>query len=463
MSGEKDTYVNLRQSEYNRMMRSCNRMDSLESGVRSSMDSMPGNLRRDLNERVSAVNRRYDNLEHHFSGMSDEMQRIEHDHNRQMREQARVFQQGIESLGQEMYDQKREYTKMIRNHAEQVSRAMQEQRRDLEGQIRNIQDALIQKETSQRDQAAQWLNDTQIFLDMIQNEYQHEKFKPGALDRIRNEMGINQGNFDQGNFQAAIASTQQSFVRASELRLELEQLEMEWGAYLEAAKQSATEVLAVCDAQEACRFTFETEQGAEEVAGEIDFWTNGALNGLRKKVEDELKQLGAPDSLSLDDLKQAMSQSEQRRRESLDLAEQAKEALLASQLRNNIGQTIESALTDAGWEISDATYEAEDFRGSVHVKLQNLQGDEIVTIITPEAGADNTIQNKINISFFDRSTNDESFRQDRLNDIINILNKDGLDCTPPECRAGTENKPCEDNEKLDFDKVREVREVRSEK
>ncbi|RLC18900.1 MAG: hypothetical protein DRI57_07850 [Deltaproteobacteria bacterium] len=139
-----------------------------------------------------------------------------------------------------------------------------------------------------------------------------------------------------------------------------------------------------------------------------------------------------------------------------ELAERAKEALLASQLRNNLGQMIEDALSEAGWEITDATYEGEDFRGAVHVKLQNLPGDEIVTIIAPEPGEGNTIQNKLNISFFDHSTNDETFRQERLRAITGIFQEQGLDCKPPVCKQGTENQPCMDNEKLDFEKVRQM-------
>jgi len=457
MSGEKDAIVNLRQSEYNRMMRSCNRLDNVESSVRSNMNRMAGNLRSELNNRMSAINTRHDNLERHFSGMSQEMQRIERDQNREMQKQARTFQRGLESLGQQMLDQRQEYTDLIREQGEQFSHALQSQRRELEGQIQNIQDALIRKETSERDQAHQWLTDTQRFLDMIASEYRHEKFKPGALDQIRSEMSMNQGNFEQGNYQAAIATSQQSFLRASELRFEMEQLEMEWEAHLEVAKQNATEVLAACDAQTACRFTFDTEEGAEEVAGEVDFWTQGALSDLRHQAETELKQLGASDDLTLDDLKRSVSQSDERREQCLELAEKAKEVLLASQLRNNLGQMIEDALTEANWEITDATYEGEDFRGAVHVKLQNLSGDEIVTIITPEAGEGNTIQNKLNISFFDRSTNDETFRQERLRAITGIFQEEGLECGAPVCKQGTENQPCMDNEKLDFEKVRQVR------
>ena len=461
MSGEKDTIVNLRHLEYYRMMQSCSRLDNVENSVRSNMDRMASGLGTELNNRISSINTRHSKLEHHVSGMSQEMQLMEKEQSRHMREQTSILQQGLASLGQFMNNQRQEYTTIIREQGEQFHEALQIQGRMLEGRIRNIQKTLIQKEVSERDQAHQWFNDSQRYLDMIKNEYKHEKFKPGALNHIAIEMSMSHGNLDHGNYQAAIATSQQSLIRASELRLELEKLEMEWEAHLQGAKQNATEVLATCDAQTACRFTLEMDQGAEDVAGEVDFWTNGALSELRRRVEAQLKQLGTPEDISLENLKASIALSDQWREQCLELAEKAKEALLASQLRNNLGQMIEDSMLQAGWELTDATYEGEDFRGAVHIKMQNLPGDEIVTIISPEPGEGNTIHNKLNISFFDRSTNDEIFRQERLQAITGLLQEEGLEIGLPVCRQGTENQPCIDNAKLDFQKVRQSKYINS--
>jgi hypothetical protein len=458
MSGEKDSYVQLRQSEYNRMMNSCRRLDNLKSEVQSNLGAMAGELNRQLNTRMSKVSSRFDKVDKRMSGMSREMQRIEKDQNRRIREHARQFQKGINSLGREMVAQRREYLDMIQEQSRQFSRAMQEQRRALEGQIKNIQQALEQKEASEREQAMQWFEDTRNYLDMIANEYRHEKFAPGTLEKIRQEMQLVGSNIENGHFQAGIAAAQQSFIRASELRQDLEQKELEWEAHLEAAKQSSAEFLAACKAQEAARFALETEEGAEEVAGEIDFWTKGGLSGLRQKAEEELNDLNNPEAFSLGDLKKAIQDSEQGQKQCEDLAEKAKEALIASQLRNNIGQAIEAALADANWVITDATYEGEDFRGSVHVKMENLQGDEMLTVISPEPGADEkSINNRVNISFFDRNSNNETFRQQRLKSILKILEEDGLQCAQPKCVPGTENQPCQEESRLDLDRVRQTR------
>ena len=455
MSGEKDTYVNIRRSEYNRMMSTCNRVDNFDNSLRSRLDGMTNNLRNDFNHRFESVNNRFSNIDRHISGLSDEMQRIEYEQNRQIQEHARRFQQGISSLSQEMSDQRREYTRLIHEQGESFKRALQAQQQEMQTQINNIWDSMQQKEADERGIASKWMTDTTQYLDMIDANYRHTKFKPGELERLKKEMEICQGNFSQANFQAAISSSQQTYLRAAQLRMDLEHLEMEWEAHLEAAKCNATEVLAACDVQEACNFTFDTEEGAEEIAGEIDFWTNGALTEIRNQAKEETSQLESPDNLSLDELKASMGRSEKWRKKCLELSELAKNSIIASQLRNNIGQTIEDALQQAGWEVTEAVYEGEDFRQSVHVKLKNLPGDEIVTIISPETGEGNTINNKVNISFFDRTTNDESFRKNRLNSIINMFENQGLECSEPKCKPGTETQPCQDVGKLDFEKIRQ--------
>jgi len=282
MSGEKDTIVNIRRSEYNRMMNTCNRMDNFDNSLSTRINDMSHNLCRDLNGRFESVNNRFSSIDRHISGLSDEMQRIESEQNRQIQEHARRFQQGISALSQEMSDQRREYHHLIQQQSESFKRALQAQQQELESQISQIRDSIQQKEAEERQIASQWLSDTTTYLNMIQSDYRHAKLKPGELDRLQSEMELCQGNFNQANYQATIATSQQTFLLASQLRMALEQMEMEWEDHLEAAKCNATEVLAACDVQEACKFTFNTDEGAEEIAGEIDFWTKGALTETNK-------------------------------------------------------------------------------------------------------------------------------------------------------------------------------------
>jgi len=486
MSGEKDAIVNLRQSEYNRMMNSCRRADNLEAGISSRLEQASSRLRQQMDSQLGQMQQRHNRFESALSNMSGEMRRIETDNHARLRSLANDFQKGLKTLDKKVNQQRRdsmqkfaehdkhlaahdrileqhaqaireqrhEFLTLIQQQSEHFAQALDEQRRELQGQIQTIQDHIVAKEQHAQGQSQQWLQDTQALLKVIDESYEHQKFKPGELAKLQNELQIAENNIAQGHYEAAIGTTQRTYLHTQELRLELERLTLEWNAYLTTARQSAAEVLAACETHQTAKFTFDSEEGAEEVAAEVDFWTHNALSKLRQQVAEEQNQLDNPDNLSLDDLKQSIAHSEQWRQESEDLVEQAKEALIASQLRNNIAQSIETALENAGWDVVDSTYEGEDYRGALHVKLQNLANDELVTIITPEKAPDKTIRNHLNIQFFDKHTNDEAFRQERLKLIVEKLREEELDCSQPQCAPGTENQPAREVEKLNFEKVR---------
>ncbi|KHD10556.1 hypothetical protein PN36_06760 [Candidatus Thiomargarita nelsonii] len=482
MSGVKDAIVNLRQSEYNRIMNSCRRADNIEAGISKRLEKTSSHLRQQMDSQIGQMQQRHNQFESALSNMSGEVRRIEKKNQDNLRRIAKDFNNGINQLDKKIKQQQREYMQkfaehdkhlaahdrileqhaqaireqrheyitLIQQQGEHFAQALDEQRRELQGQIQTIQDHIVAKEQHAQGQARQWLQDTQALLKVIDESYDHQKFKPGELAKLQNELQIAENNISQGHYEAAISTTQRTYLHTQELRLELERLTLEWNAYLTAARQSAAEVLAACDTHQTAKFTFDSE----EVAAEVDFWTHGALSKLRQQVAEEQNKLDKPDNLSLDELKQSIAHSEQWRQESEALVEQAKEALIASQLRNNIAQSIEAALEDAGWDVVDSTYEGEDHRGALHLKLQNLATDELVTIITPEKAPDQTIRNHLNIQFFDKNNNDEAYRQERLNRIMEKLRDEELDCSQPQCAPGTENQPAREVERLDFEKVR---------
>lgn len=452
MSGQKETYVRLRRSEYNRVMSTCRRVDNIDGNVRATMQREAANLRRDLESRVAGINRRHDNLEKGLSQMGDAMRKAEAEQTRRMKEQAKQFQRGLDGLGKEMKSQRKEYRRLIKEQAQRFDKAMAQQRKDLERQIGDVRDAIAKKAADEAAQARQWIDDTRVFLDLIDRETRHEKFSPGDMEKLRGEFAMAEGNFNQETYQAAIAAAQQTYRRASELRMKVAQLEMQWEAALDTARQSAAEALATLDAQTTARLTF--EGGEEEVPCEVDFWTEGGISALREEVAAEQKRLGAPEDLSLEDLKDSVARSEAWRDRSLELAETARERLMASQLRNNIAQAIHAALAGAGWDIADAAFEGQDFRGALHLKLRNFPGDEIVTIITPKEGERGEMENNLLVSFFDHNTNDEDLRKEQRDEIVRRLKAQGLEVGDPVCRPGTENQPARDAVLLDFDRVR---------
>lgn len=497
MSGVKETYVNLRSSDYNRMMQTCRRMDNVDSEIQFRVAAQAGRMRDEMNSQLSSVNARHNQLESAMQGMSSDMRRMETSFNNGLRNLSTQFQKDISNLdnrlqhkierqGQEIRsdmdqrfnkvsvdisnlrghlsrfenqtirqfaEQRQEYLGLIQRQGEQFAHALEEQGKHFEKEIQNIHQYLATEKKTKQDLAQTWANDTEQLLNAIDQAYRHEKFNPGELNALRGQFRqLYQSNFNNGVYEAAITQCQQTYLQAKKLQLELEHLELAWNNHLNTAKMSVTELIAACDANKIAEFALTEGEGL--IKAEVDYWTEGRLGELRKRAEVTQRQLNQPDSLSLGDLHQSIADSEEMRVMVELLAEQAKEALIASQLRNNIGQSIEDALNKAGWEITDAVYESEDFRRSVHVKLKNMAGDELVTIITPQKNADNTIQNHLNISFFDHSTNDENRRMESLRYITQTLREEEMECGTPQCAAGTEKCSSQDIEKLDFNAVR---------
>ncbi|MCP4349534.1 MAG: hypothetical protein GY795_28975 [Desulfobacterales bacterium] len=453
MSGEKDTIINLCRSEYNRIMSSCRRADKLEAGINRHLREATGRMRQQMNSQVAEINQRHNRFENALSNMSSTVQQIERETNFRLKNMADYFQNGLNFLGNVLENQRDEYLSLIQEQGEYFSQALNEQRQ----QINAIQEHITAKEEHAEQQAKNWLNDTQILLNTIDESYKHEKFKPGELSRLQGELRMAEGDIQNGQYEAAIATTQRTYLHTQDLRMELESLTLEWNSYLTVARQSAAEALAACDTQMSAQFILETDEGAEEVAAEIDFWTYGALSELRDQVAQEQEQLDKPEEISLDELKQSIAKSEQWRLANEELTQRARHALVASILRNNIAQTIESVLGTAGWKVLDAVWEGEDERRAMHVKLGNPAGDEIVTIIIPETGADNAIRNLLRIFIFDNNTNDKKYRDNFFGKLTENLKKEGLDCGDLRCAAGTENQPATDKSKLDFDEVRRRR------
>jgi len=75
-------------------------------------------------------------------------------------------------------------------------------------------------------------------------------------------------------------------------------------------------------------------------------------------------------------------------------------------------------------------YAEGDQRGSYMVKLRNIAGTEIVTVISPD---DKTYQNVISINTYGDEVNDEAATLRRNTDIRNALRQGGLQLGETQC------------------------------
>lgn len=461
MSGVKDTIVNLRQSEYNRMMQACQRVGNLDQEIRRAVQAKEQDVRREIQREVRE---RGEAFEKSLRAMDQTIADMHRSHSKALQEQARETETRYRSLDHRIDVQRSELLGLMQDQERRLDNTMAQQRREFDGKIRLIQDRLNARDSREQELAETWLRDTRSFLDFLGHQYHHEKFAPGALERLQGQLSLATQNARSQQYQAALATTQQVFLQGQELRGRLELHEMEWNLQLEEARRGAVAVIAACEAQTLSRLAFDVtnESGAQEqieIAAEIDHWTHGDLTRLLSKARETEAglQTGLLGNLSLEDLKEITQLAKTHFDELEMLAARAREAIIASQLRHNIAWRIEDALRGEGWEIKDSAYEEEDQRETLHVKLCHLNGAEIVTQIRPQETEPGKISNVVSMAFYDDSIADRRVIQSRLGKVAQSLAREGLDVGVPKEAPGFEGTVRGDEKRRDFEQVRRRR------
>ena len=267
---------------------------------------------------------------------------------------------------------------------------------------------------------------------------------------------------------AALAVAQVVFVDSKELEIRLSQLEFEWNSYLAEASRRSEETIAACEAQANCKFSFdskalnlEVDAPAVEVAAEIDYWTRGGLTELLTRTRHELGKVFKPEvnALTVDDLRKLAERSQELRTDLDRLTGQARQALIASQLRHNIARRIETALGDEGWEVIDSAFEGEDQRDALHVKLGHQNGAEVVAEICPQAASDSAISNLVSVSFFDDGVTNHRLIDTRLRHVLESVATEGVEIGSPTCAPGFERSLRGPESARDFERVRQRKRV----
>ncbi len=134
MSGETDANVELRESEKNRMMSACRRIDNVGNNVRQNMQQANRQLRREMDQQLAQINLRYDRFEQNLGNMSANMQRVERQNIERLRNLAKEFHQDMSNLDDRlegrMSQQKKEISQEVQQHRQAIDGQLQKQRHE---------------------------------------------------------------------------------------------------------------------------------------------------------------------------------------------------------------------------------------------------------------------------------------------------------------------------------------------
>ena len=350
-----------------------------------------------------------------------------------------LLQQQVNDLHDEVRTMAETQNRRLTNLANDYAQSIEDLRKQRERDCAELQmdlTALKERKQSHREQAQFWISQAEIFFTDIE-QYRHDMFTPNQLTRLRSHIAQVQQDMQSEAYQSAIASARSIFNQAVELKERVVQAEIEWAHYYKQFQYAFADLRSELYYHQTMQFIINTEAGEEHLDANIDYWSNGRISVIADAVEQISEVMERINDIPTIELI-AMLNRIKEQRSLLDKArEDAKDALISSQMRAEMASTMAEHMQMSGWEFVGYTYEGNEMNAALHVKFRDNMGNEIVTVISPQ-NCQGELCNNMQVNFFDPYNNDESMRGVWVDGILESLREVGLNVGRPITKPGFE-------------------------
>lgn len=442
MSGEKRTYVSVEDRELRRLREQESRLRSLNQDLPERLDAVRRQAEKEMHDRLAPIEKRQREYESTVNNLQSELGNLERETQKRLVRQQKEFTGRLDSQRGEylslIKEQDQRHTAMV----EDEKRARQQAVNNLQGQITNIVDGANRK----MDFARSFVVDLTKILEET-DLLPHQRFAPGGMDKVSRHVDDARQNLKSESADAALSTAQTAYWKLADLRADVIAKEQEFMLVHQAAIQAARELLE--EARSNRKHQLEVGEGMDRSVHEleVDHWTRGELSTFEKELRDlEKRLIDGKETLTIKEARQILEDLDAMKSRSMEIVEHARQNILASQVRCNIAELAAEALNPEGFDIVDAAYAGGDERNAYVVKVRNIAGSEVVTVITPVDGEYG--KNEISIHSHDKTFVDESVLMQRSCEIVEVLKGQGLLAGTPQC-MGDADQSC-----FDLDAVR---------
>ncbi|MEC4813284.1 MAG: hypothetical protein SAK29_08450 [Scytonema sp. PMC 1069.18] len=464
MSGEKRRQVRIDEAELRRLREQESRLRTVQKDLPEQLNRVREQTRQEMQQRLRTTEQRAQTQAQEAQRLRSNLAQIEQETQRRLNQQRQEFQTAIKDVEarqkqarerevqrlnttmQQNFaqqrseylriasEQKQEYTQLIAQQGQKFTQLIAE-----EQQARKQGELLLQQQINeivndiekQSQYAKDYLADVEAIWESINRDYQHERFTPGRLANLRRDLDLVRSNINEGLSQAAIATAQKTYLALVDLRIELEQKEQEWQLLYNSALEDLRSLIAEVQANRECIVEVDRDSKAESFKLEVDYWTHGSLSQYHKELdllESELIQ--GESTLTTEQLKTLGEKITNLEPKLVEIVQQARLSILGSQMRAEIADQVVEALESLGYTLvdpaKDSVYEYNDQRSAYAVKVKNTNGDEIVTVISPEKELG---VNSVSINTFSQTLIDEKAVRANAKAIFDALNENGVKAT----------------------------------
>lgn len=451
MSGQKETYVSMREQEARRLREQAAHFRAVQRDLPERLNQIRADTMAEVTRQNTRMNERWQQFQNTADQLRSDLATFERRSQRRLREglaQART--EYTELFAQERAE-RIEHEEQMR---EEYHSLIERERAERQQQISELQSRVSQienKEESLQQMAGAWLQDLRILQGDVA-QLPHQRFAPGRMDRLNGLIEQATLNLRNGASQASLGQAQTAYFDLVELRSEVlykeQQFEAAYLHALEAVRSLLEEVRTNREAVIAGDETATDRDEREDIEVDVDFWSKGKLSQISERLEEIESRLEKEHrTLSLEQVGQLEQEADSLRQRLPEAVEAARMTIINSQACANVAEIVAEVMEEQGYSVEEGTYEGGDQRGAYAIKMRNVGGDEFVTIITPSQEQELAYSTQMN--FYDRNQ-DEAMRQSFAQAVYEGLNQMGLQATPPRetMAIGEQNEDARDFEKF---------------
>ncbi len=429
MSGEKRTYVSVEERELQRLREQESRLRTVNRDLPERLNAIRQQAQREMQNRLAPMEARQQRQEKMVKGLQSDLCRLEKDTQQRLARQHREF---TDSLRQ----QRGEYLRLFEQQDRKFTGMVENERRERQAAVRDLQNqinVIVADADRKQAAAAAFVSDLSKIMQETAN-LPHDRFAPGHMENIRRHAEDANRSLNAGMPEACLSTAQKAYWDLADLRVLVLQKEREFMFLHQAAMEEARAILEEARANR--QYQLEVGEGTERdvFSLEVDHWTDGDLSAYEKQIADLENYLReGENNLSTEQVRDILEQLESLKPRMPEIVEHARQNILASQLRSNIAELAVESFQREGFSVDDAAYEGDDERNAYVVKMKNRAGSEVVTVISPVQGEFG--KNTVSVHSYDELFTDEITLQQRAKELVGMLNEEGLQAGPPECRG----------------------------
>ncbi|MET8751003.1 hypothetical protein ABZW32_13020 [Streptomyces sp. NPDC004667] len=432
MSGRKRIQVD--ESEWYRLQRDAQKLKEVQRNLPRLIDDVRKQTRADIDRTFGRVEERQRRHEEVVRGLSAQTRQLEADTSRRLQEQARDLHRTLDETAGRIQEESR---RQLAAHQEAVRLEIAAERAERRAETARLSgeiDVMKQDRARAEETVRSWLSDGRAMAGLIEGSLPHERYAPGELDRLTRRLSTAEQNTAAGRFDAALAVAQETYHSLSELRLEIEQRELDRSWAQTAAVEALVRIGKLIEGNRERPVLGPDGQPLDGYTLDVAYWSGGELDELDRETERALSR-ARDDMTDTGELNALRERAPELEGALGDVVERAGMRQLASQIRVNLADAVAQTLSDyAYYDLVDGEYEDADPRGAYYAKLRHDNGNEIVLDISQAVQDDGECV--IRVHSYDHDTTAEADLTARARAIGQGLAAEGLRVSEPVSEKG---------------------------